>query len=334
MSTSPLSGVERAAVAWGVFVALVLGSGLAARASELQATKDFADVAAAVNRYAEKFGAEHVLLALDIDNTVMSMDNDLGSDHWFEWQNYLLQNEPNSPHLVAKTFPELLNAQGILYNRSSMHPTQPDLPEIIAKLQKRGVTTILLTSRGPEFRGPTERELKRCGYDFSASALPVHDVPAGEYLAYDPAKPEKDGLTAEEVVTYKLPAPRPVSYANGLFMTAGQHKGIMLLTLLKDAMRDIKAIVYVDDNVRHVGNVFSAAVERNIEVSSFHYQHEDVRVQRFQYSDKRDVDEGWQAIKRALDEKQVAKAPPRKAAPTTSAAAKSKTCRRCCRCRQ
>ena len=44
-----------------------------------------------------------------------------------------------------------------------------------------------------------------------------------------------------------------MSYANGMFMTAGQHKGIMLLTLLNDATRDIKAVVYVDDNVRHVG---------------------------------------------------------------------------------
>ena len=178
-----------------------------------------------------------------------------------------------------------------------MHPTQPDEPELIGKLQKRGVATILLTSRGPEFRGPTERELKRCGYDFKATALPVHDVPTDEYQPYDPAQPEKSGLTAEEIKKYKLGPPRPVLYTNGIFMTAGQHKGMMLLTLLKKSNRDIKAVVYVDDNVRHVGSVFSAAVARNIEVSSFQYQHEDVRVQRFQYSDKADMDAEWAAVK-------------------------------------
>jgi hypothetical protein len=83
-------------------------------------------------------------------------------------------------------------------------------------------------------------------------------------------------------------------------MTAGQHKGIMLLTLLKDATRDIKAVVYVDDNVRHVGNVFSSAVDRGLDVASIHYQHEDTRVQRFNYSDKRDVQAGWKAIEREL----------------------------------
>jgi hypothetical protein len=280
-----------------VFLALLLSTGFAARASELQATKDFSDVAKTVDGYVAKFGAEHVLLVLDIDNTVMSMDSDLGSDHWFEWQNYLLTNEPTSSHLVAKTFPELLKAQGILYDRGKMHATQAEEPKLIGDLQKQGVVAILLTSRGPEFRDPTIRELKRCGYDFKPSALPVRDVPDGEYLPYDPAHPDKSNLAAEDLTNYKLGTPRPVLYTNGVFMTAGQHKGMMLMTLLKKSPRDIKAIVYVDDNVRHVGAVFSAAVARNIEVSSFQYQHEDTRVQRFQYGDKSNMDAEWSAVK-------------------------------------
>jgi hypothetical protein len=297
MSTSSLNAIRRAGVASFLCLALLLSACIAARASELQATKDFADVAKTVEAYIAKYGAEHVLLVLDIDNTVMSMDTDLGSDHWFEWQNYLLANEPDSPHLVAKTFPELLKAQGILYDRGKMHPTQPDEPKLIGDLQKQGISAILLTSRGPEFRGVTERELKRCGYDFKSSALPVHDVPKETFLPYDPAHPEQSGLTAEELTKYKLGTPRPVLYTDGIFMTAGQHKGMMLLTLLKKANRDIKAIVYVDDNLRHVGAVFSAAVARNIEVSSFQYQREDMRVQKFWYSDKGNMDSEWAAVK-------------------------------------
>ena len=138
MSKSPLNAAQCAGVASLVFLALVLSTGLAARASELQATKDFADVAKTVEGYVTKYGAEHVLLVLDIDNTVMSMDTDLGSDHWFEWQNYLLNNEPTSPHLVAKTFPELLKAQGILYDRGKMHPTQPEEPQAHRQTAKAG----------------------------------------------------------------------------------------------------------------------------------------------------------------------------------------------------
>jgi hypothetical protein len=309
MTQRPLNAAHRAALGLPILVALILSAPSALWASELQATKDFADAAAAAHRYIDTYGAEHVLLAVDIDNTVMSMDGDLGSDHWFEWQSYLLSHEPNSPHLVANTFQGLLDVQDILYQRNCMHATQPNEPELIAKLQERGLATILLTSRGPEFRGPTERELKRCGYDFTKAALQVRNVPSGKFLAYDPANPEKDGLTAAEVAKHKLAQPRPVSYKNGIFMTAGQHKGMMLLTLLKDATRDIKAVVYVDDNVRHVGSVFSAAVARNIEISSFHYTHEDVRVQRFQYGDKHVVDEAWLKVKASLRKITAAKLP-------------------------
>jgi hypothetical protein len=320
----------RAAFAEWVAATLLFSSALAAWASEIRGTKDFADVADAVDRYVDKYGAEHVLLTLDIDNTIMSMDSDLGSDHWFEWQNYLLKNEPSSRHLVAKTFDGLLNVQGILYNRGRMHPPQAEQPEIIRRLQERGIATILLTSRGPEFRKVTERELGRCKYDIAATALPVRGVPAGTFLAYDPDRPEKDGLTKAEIVAFKLPPPKPVSYANGLFLTAGQHKGIMLMTLLNDATRDIKAVVYADDNVRHVGNVFSSAVDRNLDVASFHFTHEETRVQRFNYSDKSEVNAGWKAIQTELAGDKVAKSLS-PASSTTKVVVKRRIVRRCCR---
>ena len=298
MSKTLLSRAPRAAVAWCALGALAL-SALApfSFALELRPTKDFRDVAAAVDRLADQYGPEHVLLVLDIDNTIMSMNTDLGSDHWFEWQHYLLQNEPDSPYLVANTFEGLLEVQGILYNLGHMHPPQPDLPEFIRGVQQRGISTIILTSRGDEFRPATERELARNGYNLNSHALPVKGVPAGLYLPYDPADPEKDGLLAKEVKLLKLEEPRPVSYENGIFMTAGQHKGVMLLTLLHNSDRDIKAIVYADDNVRHVGSVFSSAVDRNLDVASFHYTREDTRVQKFNYGSKDDVTRRWHRLR-------------------------------------
>lgn len=62
------------------------------------------------------------------------------------------------------------------------------------------------------------------------SALPVRDLPGGDFLPYDLADLEADGLTKEDVTAFGLAEPRPVSYANGVFMTAGQPKGAMLLT--------------------------------------------------------------------------------------------------------
>lgn len=318
-----LRGNLRTRYAWCLLLVVAVCNAVVVEASELRSTKSFADIAAAVEKAVAKYGAEHVLLALDIDNTIMSMDNDLGSDHWFEWQRYLLENEPESPSLVASTFEGLLEVQGALYERGQMHPPEANQPETIARLQKLGIATILLTSRGPEFRAVTERELKRCGYDFVPTALSVPKAETETFLPYNPADPERNGLTKTDLEVYKLGDPRPVSYTEGLFMTAGQHKGIMLLTLLKDSPRQIRAVVYADDNLRHIGSVFSAADARGIDIGSYQYQAEDIRVQRFNYGSKKDVDQRWRAIvaesapaarstEVAVIEKPVQKNPPRK----------------------
>src|SRR5262249_8447825 len=152
---------------------------------------------------------------------------------------------------VAEDFPGLLQAQGTLYNLSKMHPPQPDLPAIIGRTQGLGIKTLILTSRGPEYRVATEHALHDNGYDFARTELPVHDLPGGEYVPYDLNDLEADGLTKKDAAAFKLGEPRHVSYANGVFMTAGQPKGAMMLTMLKYAEPDIKAVVYVDDNIRH-----------------------------------------------------------------------------------
>ena len=102
--------------------------------------------------YCEKYGPEHVLLVCDLDNTLMAMNHPLGSDQWFEWQRYLIDHDPKSPYRVADTFPGLLDAQGVLYNLGRMHPTQPDLPELMGKAA--GSRDIDARAHGPRRRVP------------------------------------------------------------------------------------------------------------------------------------------------------------------------------------
>ncbi len=300
-STSPWCARRAAFALWAAV--LIFLSGLsAARASEVTATNDFAEVAKAAMEMADKYGPEHVLVVLDIDNTLLAMNSDIGSDQWFEWQRYLIETDPNSKLAVAKTFEGLLEAQGVLYNLAKMHPPQEDLPTLIAKLQGRGIYTLVLTSRGDEYRIATERELRRNGYDFSISALPVRNIPYGTYDPYDLNDLAASGLTEKEATAFKLGKPRPVSYENGIMMTAGQPKGAMLLSLLHHSIADIQGIVYDDDNVRHVGYVFAAVAGRGRDITAFHYTREDNNVKRFQYGDKEDVTGRWKKLNRALEE--------------------------------
>lgn len=285
-------------------ILLIVVAGFAAdsRASELTDTGDFAEVGAAVLKYAHKIDPARILLVLDIDNTLLAMNSPLGSDQWFEWQKFIIDNDPNSKQRVADTFEGLLDAQGLLYNLQHMHPPQPNLPGLMRKLQAMGIRTLVLTSRGSEYRAATEREFKLNGYDFAKTALPVKGVPSGEFLPYDREHPEQDGLTKEELAKFHLGQPRPVSYEHGILMTAGQHKGAMLLTLLHDAREDIDAIVYVDDNIRHVANVYAALLARGIEITAFHYTAEDVNVAKFDYSNKDDVTKKWRKLEQTLEE--------------------------------
>lgn len=286
-------------------LAIVIGSGLLcaiAVASEVNETDDFCEVAMAVAAYADEHGPEHVLFVVDIDNTLLAMDNELGSDQWFEWQKHLLDHEPKSEDLVGATFGELLQAQGMLFSLGHMHPPQRDLPLLVSRIQGRGVNTLVLTSRGPEFRVATERELRRNGYDFDATALAVRNLPRGAYLPYDLDDLAGDGLTPRDVAAFDMKGPQPISYESGIMMTAGQPKGAMLLATLHHAVPEIRAVVYADDHVRHVAYVFAAVAGRGIDIRAFHYTHEEPRVRAFQYGDKEEVGRRWRKLTRVLEE--------------------------------
>ncbi|MEM9186357.1 MAG: DUF2608 domain-containing protein [Planctomycetota bacterium] len=263
-------------------------------------TKDFADVAAAVDEAVTRYGADKVALVCDIDNTLLAMRGDLGSDQWFEWQAYLLKHEPESKQLVAKDFDGLLAAQGLLFTLGHMRPTQPDLPEKVAAIQAQGVRTLVLTSRGDEYRDATERELLANGYDFRSTRLPIEDPPCGLYQPYDLDDIESSGLTAEEARLFRLEEARDASFGAGVMMTAGQHKGAMLLSMLHKCPEKFEAVVFVDDHGRHVVRVYDALARRGIDVTAFHYKREDANVKRFEYSDKAKVTRQWRQLDKTL----------------------------------
>jgi len=289
---------HRALVVYSVLAALVWSAVSTAvlPAGEVRTTADLKDVADVVDHYADQYGAEHVLLVVDIDNTLLAMNQPLGSDQWFIWQENLLKTHPHSPYLVADSFEGLLKAQGLMYELGLMHTPQRDAPAVVARLQDRGINTLVLTSRGHEFRDATERELSRNGFDFNRSALAVKEVPGGVYMPYDLTDPAAAGITPEEAEAIQLKEPKLVSYAGGIYMTAGQHKGLMLLVLLHHAVPEIKAIVYVDDHQKHVERVFQCASGRHIDTTAFRYHREDSRVRSFYHSGKWECIRHWRCI--------------------------------------
>ena len=237
-------------------------------------TANLADVSADTLELVELAGKEHVLVVFDIDNTLLAMEQDLGSDQWYEWQKALASEDQCNPQNVGNRFA----VQGALYFASAMRPTQEDGAEQVRTIQQRGVAVISLSSRGPDYQLQTFRELRRNHFSFSYSAI----GPQGGYI--EPFIPVENG--------------RLSLYEDGVFLTAGQHKGQMLQALLiKTGTRMPAVIVMADDKQQNLDAVKETFAALNVPVHAWRYSAEDDNVGAFNPGQ---ADSQWKSIEAPL----------------------------------
>lgn len=237
-------------------------------------TADLADVTADARELSVQRGPQKLLVVFDIDNTILAMEQGLGADQWYEWQKAIDKEDRCNPHNVGDRFA----VQGALYFASAMRPTQPDAANQVRAIQELGVPVIALTSRGPEYRLQTFRELRRNGFSFTHSAIGPEGGYDGLFL------PVEDGRFSR--------------YEDGVFLTAGQHKGEMLLALLQKTGATMPEIIIMTDdkpkNLDAVQETFSAL---GIPVHNWRYTGEDENVHNF---DPGQASAQWASIEVAL----------------------------------
>ena len=269
-------------------IVAVASSVVRAQTTEVS-TDDFTEAQRQAEAFAEEFGPDCVLFVSDIDNTLLAMNQDLGSDQWFTWQSGLLSSDPQASQLAADSFPGLLQAQALLFSLSDMHPPQSSQPESLKAIQAQGIATMAHTSRGPDVRDVTLRELNDSRYDLAGHTINPQAGYAGSYLPYSVERIEDSGLTREEALAWlgknrKISPPREVSFNEGVYMTAGQHKGAMLRMLLHKSEKSnhFKAIVFIDDTPKNVTSVREAFDNvEGVRVATFLYTHEVENVRQF-----------------------------------------------------
>ncbi len=217
----------------------------------VQRTDDLREVSDSAREFAAEHGRSNVLVAFDLDNTLLAMRTALGSDQWYDWQRELQQQDRCDSRLVT----DRLAAQGALFHVGAMRPTQADAAAIVDELQSDGFTTIIVTARGQDFRLPTFRELRRNQLSFRDHAL----GPVGGFAEnYTPAN-----------------AKRPVRFEDGVYMLAGQHKGDLLLALYEQLKAPLPAaVVFVDDKAKNVQAMSEAMIGAGIPAKLFIYQRE------------------------------------------------------------
>ncbi len=237
-------------------------------------TADLAEVTTDALALAEQAGKDKLLVVFDIDNTILAMEQGLGADQWYEWQKTLSKEDQCNTQHVGNRFA----VQGALYFVSAMRSTQEDGAIQIQRIQDQGIAVISLTSRGPDYQLQTFRELRRNNFNFTHSAI----GPAGGYD--EPFIPIENG--------------RLSLYEDGVFLTAGQHKGEMLHALLKKTGRTMPAVIIMTDdkqkNLDAVKETFSAL---NVPVHAWRYKGEDNNVREF---DPDQAHTQWKSIEGAL----------------------------------
>jgi len=237
------------AAAVGPFLISACASTSAERGATIEKdVTSFERIDAVIDSLRTNHGAENVLVVLDIDNTVMTSEVDLGGDIWYRWQRGRLEVKPSENEVVPCLFEDQI---GLLYELGPMRVTEPLVPEKIRKWQNLGHTVFALTSRSPKFRAATERELKRLKIDLTRTALARKGKPA-------PVLREKGDSEW--------------SYMQGIMMTSGMNKGAMLELILARTSRNFSAIIFVDDSQSHVNDVFERYDgSRRVEVRILHF---------------------------------------------------------------
>ena len=195
-----------------------------------------------------------VLVVFDIDDTLLESDNFFGGDTWYNWQRgRTLVDIEGKPITIDEKdkISCLFSKLGTLYELGTYHPTEAGAVALVANLQSQ-FDLIALTSRSPDYRGGTERELKRAGYKFKAA----HLLDKSKALAYL----FNDGKNT-----------RPVSYQNGIVMSTGLNKGEVLDDLLNRINRTYSAIYFIDDSRKNVDNMHQKWEKASTKMTIFHY---------------------------------------------------------------
>lgn len=218
-----------------------------------------------------------VVYVFDIDNTLLSLNQNLGSVQWFRWQQKLIQDNIEKDR-VATTVDELLTKQGLIYQLSKTHTPETTTAKDLIDLQRTGHPLLYHTSRNTDVRDITERDLKNNNLLPMLNTIGPIDGYAGKFTYID--GPENQ---------------RPVTFQNGVYMSAGQDKGVWLKLLFEKTSTSVKHLVFVDDELKNLQNVECVFANR-IPTTLCRYGKLDDIVSDFNESNKSTEIELWQIL--------------------------------------
>lgn len=274
-----------------LFLSLLAASSVA-QASEQLEYRSFNQVQLKIREVGARYGNDNVLAVFDTDDTLLVLNQMIGSEAWYEWQTGDAQCEqyctpkmlePAGENAVGKNIEDLLAKLSGVLSLTHAHPNEPEIPADLKGLQQDGIKTIVLTARGFTNRDATLRQYGENGIEFSRVGL----NPNQEGLEYVPS------VSPDEMEKFGIHSVRPVNYTHGIINANGQHKGVMLMAWLRETHVQPKAIVFVDNESRQTNRVFSVFKDSGIDITTVRYSHADPDRDVFWSGDKREAIDQW-----------------------------------------
>jgi hypothetical protein len=192
------------------------------------------------------------LIILDIDNTLMEPQQELGSDQWFyhRIECYKLEGLPKDAAL-DKALSEWTAIQSI----TKVKAVEPYIPTFVSSLQEDTLTVMGLTTRGLGLATRTIEQLKTLDIQLAKTA---------------PSKEETFFTTTQGIL-----------YREGVLFTAGSNKGQALFKLLDQIEYHPEAIIFVNDKATHLRDVELACIDKGIPFLGLRYGFLDQKVKNF-----------------------------------------------------
>ncbi len=201
----------------------------------------------------DKINKDSTLIIFDIDDTLLESTNFVGSGKWYNWQRgRAVQDKQGKTFNIQKEqqFLCIFRTLGTLFEIGSTKLTQPDSAQIVNELKSYDL--MILTSRTTKYRDATERELRRNGITLKDK----HLLKTNTLLSFD-----LDDNNRQAKVTY----------ANGIVMSSGLNKGMVLRTILKKLNKKYKHIYFVDDSEKNIVNMQKEWQSDSVKINIFHY---------------------------------------------------------------
>lgn len=200
------------------------------------------------------------LVILDIDNTILTPNQMVGSDAWFDHLFATLKEQGKLTEGQAEAAASAI--WGEVQARTAVRPVEAITPDLIAKLQAQGTIVMALTARPLTLTRTTLIQLKGVGINLMMN-------------------PVSKALVDVRVSLPTRPKPVLARYNSGVLFANGADKGKLLVAFLKQQKLKPSSIIFVDDKQYNADNVERALVAAHINHAVYRYSAADAIVKTF-----------------------------------------------------